>query len=210
MTPRQRRSRRQGTAFSELILSFVVLLPMLVGGASLGINMIRTMQAQQICRDAGSMSSRFVDFSIAGNRAMLLNMAAGLGITDTGGQGVIILSEITWISDTDCTAAGYNTSTCTNRLQYIIGKRVYIGNSSLRASSYGTPNESAIDATTRQTKSANRYTDSTVRAPNFGSTLVLADEEVAYVAEVYVKGAAWAASGMAGFAGNDIYTRVVF
>jgi hypothetical protein len=40
--------------------------------------------------------------------------------------------------------------------------------------------------------------------------LTLSQGEVAYVAEVFVKGAAWSASGMAGFAGNSIYTRVIF
>lgn len=208
MKLRTARSRRRGSAFSELILSMVVLLPMLVGGASLGINLIRTIQVQQLCRSTGSMASRFVDFTVAGNREMLLSTAGGLGITDTGGNGVIILSEVTWISDLDCTAAGYTTANCTNRLQYVIGRRIYIGDKTLRDSSFGTPNEAGINQTTR--KINNVYTDTSCRASGFGTVLALNDEEVTYVAEVFVKGAAWSASGLAGFAGNSIYTRVFF
>ena len=138
LTLRKPRDRRNGSAFMELIMSMVVLLPMLVGGASLGINMIRVQQAQQLCRDAGSMYSRFVDFTILDNREMLLEMGKGLGINDSSGNGVIILSRVTWISANDCTAAGYTSDNCTNKNQYVITQRVYMGDKTLRSSSFGT------------------------------------------------------------------------
>src|SRR5467141_2852132 len=85
MNNRGSRQTEKGTEILEfaLVVSFI-LVPLLLGVVVIGINLGRAVQVAQVARDGGSMYVRGVDFSQAGNQAVLARLGQGLGLTTTG------------------------------------------------------------------------------------------------------------------------------
>ena len=135
-TPRRR--KQSGSAIVELAIVFPMLTMMLFAVVGLGVMLGRFIVAEQICRDVAHMYSDGVDFSQASNQNIIIQqLAAGTGITATGGNGIIILSQILTVYQADCTASAV--SNCANVGLPVFTQRLYIGKQSLKASSYGTP-----------------------------------------------------------------------
>jgi Flp pilus assembly protein TadG len=197
--------RRRGNELVEFSLVATLLLPMLFGTFVLGMNLARSIQVTQLSRDTGHMYARNLDLADTSNRQIVLRLARGLNITDTGGTGVIILSTIMYAAQAQCDAAGLSTTQCTNRNQYVVIHRIVIGRTAARASAFGTPASGLIDSTTG--KVAHYLTDMSARAPGFGNVLTLAAGEVAYVTEVWVPSPDYA---MPGFQSTGVYSRTVF
>jgi hypothetical protein len=195
MTARTKSER--GSALVEFGLSMAFLLPILLALVAFGINLGNLLQSTQIVRDVDHMYAQGVDFSQTANQNIAVNLVQGLGgMTTSGGNGVIILSQIIQVYAADCTAGGYTTSQCTNLGSTVFLNRLVIGNSSLRASNYGTPTASFISAggnigsTDYLAQAADKATGfTTVLSPNLtainGSTAYLADNQIAYVVEGY-------------------------
>ncbi len=203
VSPGRRRGQR-GNELIEFALVASFLLPLLFGTVVVGLNLSRSIQVTQVSRDAGHMYSRGVDFSDAGNKALIERLAQGLNIRVTGGTGVVILSTIMFVGDAQCTAAGLSGTACTNRYFPVITNRLVIGNSSARASSFGTPNSSLIAA---DGDVSNYLTNTSTRADGFGSVLSLQAGETAYVSEVYVPSSDF---GLPGYETTGVYSRTVF
>ena len=201
----RRRQSRRGNALIEFALVSVFLAPLLLSTVSLGLNLSRTIQVTQVVRDAASMYSRFVDFSLSGNKDMLVRLATGLGMTASGGNGVVILSKVTYIASNDCTAAGYNSSTCTNMNQYVVMNRVVVGNTSFHASAFGTPGGSSLDT---NGDALLPFTDTSLRATGFSNVVTLSSGEYAFVSEGFFTGISWTVSGQN--VGNQIASRAIF
>src|SRR5205085_3744041 len=111
-----RRSRESGSSILEL----AIVLPMIgltfFGTMGLGIMIGRYVQVVHVARDIAHIYSSGVDFTTAGPRNMLTQkLALGAGMTDTGGNGVVILSKISTVYLADCTAAGYTSGQCANQ-----------------------------------------------------------------------------------------------
>ena len=111
--------------------------------------------------------------SQAGNKAIIVNIAAPMGMTSaTAGSGVVILSKIQQISDTDCSGAGLGGSSCSNDGKDVITNRIVIGNSAY-TSHYGTPNSSLMDSqgtlSSGSSSSQGYLNNSTAVATGFGS-----------------------------------------
>jgi Flp pilus assembly protein TadG len=207
ITRQNRKSRQRGNTMIEFALAMTFLIPLMVGSFTLGINLMRTIQVTQLCRDAGSMYSRSVDFTLTGSQTMLVKMATGLGMTLTGGNGNVILSKVTFISDADCTGQGLAGAACSNRGKYVFMQRIYVGNKALRSSAFGTPNESGINATTRLVN--NIYTDTSAQCNGFGTILTMTSTaDSSYLVETFFQGAGWNLPGTN--IGNQIYTRGIF
>ena len=92
--------RKRGSALIEFTLvgSFV-FLPMLAGLATVGMSMVMALQVASLNSNAGQMLASGVDFTQATNVALLLQAAGSLasgsdGISASGGNGLIILSQI--------------------------------------------------------------------------------------------------------------------
>jgi hypothetical protein len=178
---------------------------MLFGTFVLGMNLTRGIQVTQVCRDSGHMYVRQVDFSQPGNQDMLVRLAQGLGLQRTGGNGVVILSKMTYIGDAQCTAAGLVGAQCVNRYQHVIMQRIVIGNSAQRSSAYGTPNSGLLDASGNV---QNYITETSARAVNFSNTLTLGPGELAYVSEAYFPSPDY---DMPGFqTGTGVAARAIF
>ena len=141
---RQRKVR--GGAAIEFAFVLLVLLPLLLGTGAVGVNLVRTLQTVQLARDAGHMYARGLDFSQAGNQTILLSVGGSLGLTTntSTSTAVVILSALTYVDDSACTAAGAATggvhnSSCTNYGKWVFTQRLQIGNSTLRSSAMGSP-----------------------------------------------------------------------
>jgi hypothetical protein len=177
-----------GSALIEFLLcTSLLIVPMLLGTAVLGLNLVRDIQVTELCRDATHMYSQGVDFTQTSYQTELFKIAQGLNITSTGGNGVIILSTITYVDSTACAAGGYSDSNCTNLNYTVFTRQVVIGNSSLYTSVFGTPpvDTSNSDNVTQ----ANYLTNSAARASNFSPQILTlsSSTQFAYVGEVYFK-----------------------
>ncbi len=142
VTPRRR--KQSGSTILELAIIFPLLTLLLFGTVGLGVMLGRFITAEQICRDAAHMYSDGVDFSQTNNQNIIIQqLANGTGITATGGNGIIIFSQIQTVYQADCNAAS---QTCTNLGLPVFVQRLYIGKQSLKSSTFGTPAAGDMDA----------------------------------------------------------------
>jgi len=201
----EKRKRQRGSAIVEFALVAVFLTPILVSMITVGFNTSRAIQVTQVTRDAASMYARFVDFSIQDNQEILVRLTQGMGMTLTGGNGVIILSKVTYIADADCTAGGKTGADCTNRNKYVIRNRIVVGNKSYHASNLGTPSNTSLAS---NGDALNILTDATLQSNNFSTLLTLGTGEYAFVAESFFDGIAWTvpSTGL----GNQLAARWIF
>jgi len=199
MQPRGRKSER-GNSVLEFALVAMPLVTMLLGVVVVGLNLGRSVQCSQVCRDTGSMYVRGVDFSRDGNKDILVRMAQGLGITRTGGTGVIILSKVTWVPASQCTALSL--SPC-NSNRHVVTQRIVIGNQALRASALGTPNSGLIDSS----GIVSNYMQEGSAVANLVG-LQLSQNEFAYVAESYFSSPDYDLPGFQ--SGSGVYSRSIF
>jgi len=156
------RRKSRGVSIVEMTFIFLILLPLLLGTAGIGINMLRSLQVIQLARDAGHMYARGVDFTVATNQQILANVGSGLGLNTTSGTGnaVVILSKINYVDKGVCASASMvdalgNPSGCTNYRKWVFSQRLILGNSGLRSSNFGTPSSpGTIDVVAQATDPA--------------------------------------------------------
>jgi hypothetical protein len=190
----------------EFALCMSFLTPLLLGTFNAGMNLGQNLQVTQLARNAGHMYVRWVDFSLPSTQDMIVRLGQGLNLARSGGDGVVILSQITVPVDADCTAASISLSACTNRNLPVFTHRNAFGNTSLRPSAFGTPRAPLADAT--GAISPNSYlTDPAARASNWTQVLALQTGEVAFVAEVYVRSPAW---DVGGNSAEGVYARAIY
>jgi Flp pilus assembly protein TadG len=159
-----------------MLLEFAVVAPCLVmlffGTVGLGIMLGRYIQAEFACRDIAHMYSDGVDFTQTTPQNIIVQqLAAGTGITATGGTGVVILSQVMTVYQADCNASGY-TSQCTNLGIPVFTQRIYVGNSTLHSSAFGTPTSTLMDSEGNISPSVYiTNSDSSVQATGFATAL---------------------------------------
>ena len=189
------RGLQKGFAILEFAAVAPFLVIVLLGVVSIGFMLSRSIQVSQITRDAGHMFFDGVDFSISGNQKVIGRLGAGVGLAldstgtiNTSGNGVVILTQMIVVGGGECAAAGYTSpySSCPNYHQLVIEKRVVIGNPALRASSFGAPLTTLLqaDGTVRP---ADFCSDASVLVPTGAppQSLGLADGQYTYGVESY-------------------------
>jgi len=180
-------SKRRGSSGIEFALSSLFWVPLLTGTLVIGTNVIKANQVVHLCRDIGHMWAYGVDFSQTSAQNMMAQLAQGLSFNTNGtGNGVVILSNVTFIGNLQCNAAGFaaNTTACPNLNQAVFTRRVVVGKSSLRNSNFGTPPSGIIG--TRGFIAATDYcTNTNDRASNFIQLLPLAAGETTSLTETY-------------------------
>jgi hypothetical protein len=204
------KNKQKGNELIEFGLASVLLLPLFLLSFVTSMNLIRGNQTAQLARDIGSLYIHGLDFSLTANQDLAVRLAHGLNLQDgassSSSDGVIILSQMTYIGTPTCTANGFNSSTCTNQNQYVFTQRLVIGNSSLTTSRLGTPTASINSAGMVQ----NYLTDSGART-NTGFASIwnpgLTDGQYVYACEVYFTGPNL---GLATVGNGATYTRVFF
>lgn len=180
------RKRREGNAIIEfaLVISFLGML--LMGTFSIGMTLTKSVQAGVIARDAGAMFMRYVDFTLTGNKDILVRLANGMQMTASGGNGVVIMTQIMKIGEIECAAGGLSTGACPNYNRPVVIKRMMVGNAALYTTTYGTPTPSIIQAD-GTISTTNYLNDASVRADNFGSVMNLNQGENAFISEAYFR-----------------------
>ena len=160
MKRRINRRNQKGAAIVEFSMVSVVMIPLLVGTAGYGVNMIRNLQTIQLARDAGHMFARGADFSQPGNKTIIASLGSDVGMTTNGStsNAVVILSSLVYIDKAMCAADGKvdasgNPLGCTNYTKWAFSRRLTIGDATMRTSNLGSPlqtgpNPVIVDAAT--------------------------------------------------------------
>lgn len=199
----KKRPREKGSAIVEFVLSVSVFwVPLFMGTLVLGFNLVRAIQVTQVCRDAAHMYSYGIDFTQSSYQTLLANLSTGLSLNVSGdsgpfgntsnlGSAVVILSTITYVDQTACTAGGYSSSSCTNLGKTVFTKQVVLGSTNLHASAFGTPASTDLDSS-GDVSAAGYLTHSASRATNFNPNVLplTSSTQFAYVAEVWVSSSA--------------------
>jgi hypothetical protein len=194
-----------------LLATGLLIVPIFFGIIMIGMSLILANQVTEVCRDTGHMFAYGVDFSQASSQTLVTQqLAQGLNMTPTGGKGVIYLSTITYVDGTSCSAAGLqaNSANCPNINQTVVIKRLTIGNTGIRGSSFAPSITPSIIGSNGDISSANYLTDTSVRAPSFSNLITLSVGQDAYVAEMFVNppaGGLWSL-----FSSNVVTARSVF
>lgn len=183
----------RATSVPMYALGAIFLVPLTIGVLMVSSSANRNDHANQISRDIASMYAQGVDFSNPANQNIAVNVAEGLGVNLRAGQGVLILSKLRVVHESDCASMGLGT--CANKGYAVVTQRFVIGRKGLRASSFGSPG--GIDPTTGAVR--NWAGDVTARAQDFPATLK--PGEFTFAAECYLS---------AGDTGNGIYSRAMF
>ena len=202
----RRRGQRGNTVIEfAIVISFLALL--LMGTFSVGMTLTKSVQAGGVARDAGAMFMRYVDFTLSGNRDMLVRLANGMNMSTSGGNGVVIMTQIQMIGTTECAAGGLSTGACPNYNRPVVIKRMIVGNTTLYTTTFGNPTPSLIQSDGTIT-TTNYLNDTSVRADAFSAVMTLNAGEYAYVSEAYFK---TPEIDMPGFRDNTyVYQRNIF
>jgi len=190
----------------EFCLSVALWTAVLMGLSTVGLNLIRALQVEQVCRDAGRLYGAGLDFTQAGNQNLLIMLATGLNVTAGGGNGVFVFSTVEYIDTPQCTAGGLG-GNCPNLGQYVFIQRVVVGNAGLLSSQFGTPSAGIIGVSGNIASSA-YLTNGSARAAGFGSLLSLTGGQVAYLTESYFSSPDFAWGSY--MSGAGVYERKIF
>jgi hypothetical protein len=152
---KMKKTSEKGASVIEFVFITLTLVPTLIGVGAIGVDLLRTLQTEQLARDAGHMFARGVDFSATGNQQILANIGSSLNLSATAGSGnaVVILSTLTFVDRAACATGGAvdssgNPSGCVNLGKWVFTQRLTIGNSSVRSSAIGNPTGVAINSMT--------------------------------------------------------------
>ena len=212
------RSRR-GNTIIEFGLVAIFLVPLFLGTINLGLSLGYNLQVSQISRDAGHMYVRQLDFSLDASKEIVVRMASGMGMTKTGGKGVVLLTKVLYIGDDQCAAGGLAQGSCPNWGRAVIVQRHTIGDTSLRTSSIGSPPAGLI-LTGPDANSGLKAGD--ILPSDYltqGSVVTTAAEallpgmlagETAYIVESYFKTPDWSLKQSYTQTAEGVYARAVF
>lgn len=186
----------------------------LLGVVGIGLTLGYAIQVNQLTRDTGHMFFDGVDFSLTSNQNIVGRLSNGMGLASDSvgdinatGNGVIVLTQVIEVGANECNLANLsaNTSSCPNLGQLVIEKRIVIGNSSLRTSSFGSPTAALIQSDGSITPS-NYCTNSSVVVPSTSAaaTLSLAADQYSFIVESY-----FVTPALSRFFGNAAYSYVM-
>jgi len=230
-----RRRRQSGTQILEFALVALIYVPLLLGTFVTGMNLIRSNQVNQVCRDLADMYIHGADFSTYAMQQLAQRLAYGLNLqigasftgnlssnTGNGGDGLVTITQVMYVgstTDPNCVAAG--ASNCANHDNFVYTQRVDLGNATLAAQNppaLGTPAGGMVVSAAGIVQ--NPVTDSRAQLPagaqttmknlwqvSAGGQTPLVDGQVVYVVEVYVSSASLS---MGSFPGNGVYARYFF
>lgn len=68
---RKQNNSQRGASVIEFAFITFTLVPLLIGAGVVGVNLVRTLETEQLARDAGHMYARNIDFSSSGNQQIL-------------------------------------------------------------------------------------------------------------------------------------------
>src|ERR1700680_4393500 len=162
----QRRSIQfRASSIAMYTLGAIFLVPLSIGVLLVNSNASQNDHVKQISHDIGSMYAQGMDFSRSANQTIALRVGEGLGMDVRAGKGVLILSKIRVVHDTDCQDPAPRV--CVTKGYAAVAQRYVMGNPALRASSFGTP--AYLYAVTGNVQ--NWLNDPSARAQDFPASL---------------------------------------
>ncbi len=230
----RRRETQSGQEILEFGLVAVVLVPMLIGAFVVGMNLIRSIQCNQVCRDLDSMYIHGGDFSTyplqqeAQRLAQGLNLQIGASFAGNqqsnaanAGNGLVTVTQIMWIGSTtsaSCVAVG--ASKCANANSFVYTQQIQFGNgtlANLSVVSLGTCPAAIMNASgvvqnyvtnvQAQIVGAAQANLKSLWQVSNGATTPLTDGQVAYVVETYFQSPDLSVGSLSG---NGVYARYFF
>jgi hypothetical protein len=140
----RRRKTQSGQEIMEFGLAAVLLVPVLIGSFVVGMNLIRSIQCNQVCRDLDSMYIHGGDFSTYPLQQEAQRLAQGLNLQmpsfagnqnsnlGTLGNGLVTVTQIMWIgSTTSANCVASLPAVCTNANSFVFTQQIQFGNSNL-------------------------------------------------------------------------------
>ena len=206
----EHRSRPQkGQEIIEFAFVALLFAPLFLGMFVIGMNLIMSIQANNMVRNLGDLYIHGADFSTYPYQQLAQRMGTGLNLqmpsfsgnlqsnTGSTGDGIIWITQVMYVGATtgpNCVAAG--SGKCTNHDSFVFMQRIVFGNSSLTSqhgSSMGDPSGATISS---QGSVSNPVTDAKAKLPPGGQSAMvalwqtsangqapLADGQVFYAAE---------------------------
>jgi hypothetical protein len=230
--------RRQKTQKGQEIVEFgfvaLLFVPLFLGSFVLGMNLIRSNQTNQVCRDLADIYIHGGDFSTYSMQTLAQRLAQGLDLeigssftgnqnanTSNSGNGLVTVTQIMWVgATTDPNCASVGGSNCTNHDSFVFTQQVQFGNGTLASSStvtLGTPTGATL---TNAGIVQSTLTDSHAKLASGPQAAMqglwqtttngqasLKDGQVIYIVEVYFQSPDLSVGSLAG---NGVYARYFF
>jgi hypothetical protein len=237
MATERRRKTQSGQEIFEFALILLLLVPTFLGAFIVGMNLIRSIQCNQMCRDLTDMYIHGADFSTYSMQQMAQRLAQGLNLqigssfsgnsnsnNSGSGNGLVTVTQIMYVgtlTEPNCQAAIQAGNTCTNTNNFVFTQQIVFGNEGLansRTQSLGTP----VGATlTTAGIVQNPVTDTHAKLPSTAQTAMqslwqssssngqmpLDDGQVVYIVETYFQSPDLSVGSLAG---NGVYARYFF
>lgn len=237
MATARRKKTQSGQEIFEFALVGILLVPIFLGAFVVGMNLIRSIQCNQVCRDLDDMYIHGADFSTYPLQQEAQRLAQGLNLqisafsgdtngnaqsnTSNSGNGLVTVSQIMWIGGTtsaSCVAVG--ASNCTNQSSFVFTQQIQFGNGTLANSSTVTVGQCPSAVMNDSGVVQNYITDSraqltgtaqtamqTLWQSGAGGTTALSDQQVVYIVETYFQSPDLSIGSLAG---NGVYARYFF
>jgi hypothetical protein len=182
-----RRPLQKGQEIIEFAFVALLFAPMFLGMFVIGMNLIMSIQANNMVRNLGDLYIHGADFSTYPYQQLAQRMGTGLNLqmpsftgnvqanTGSGGDGMIWITQVMYVgatTDPNCVAAG--AGNCTNHDSFVFTQRIEFGNSTLATqhpSSMGEPTGATISS---QGSISNPVTDVTAKLPPTGQAAMVA------------------------------------
>jgi hypothetical protein len=233
-----RRKTQSGQEIFEFSLILLLLVPTFLGAFIIGMNLIRSIQCQQVCRDLTDMYIHGADFSTYSMQTMAARLAQGLNLqigasfsgnsnsnNSSAGNGLVTVSQIMWVgatTDPNCAAAIASGNACSNTENFVFTQQVIFGNESLATSSnqsLGSPTGATLstagivqnpvtDTHAKLTSAAQTAMQTLWQQSNANGQQPLIDGQVVYIAETYFQSPDL--SQVSALAGNGVYARYFY
>jgi hypothetical protein len=230
----RRRRTQSGQEIVEFGLVAVLLVPMLIGAFVVGMNLIRSIQCNQVCRDLDSMYIHGGDFSTYPLQQEAQRLAQGLNLqigasfagnqqsnSANAGNGLVTVTQIMWIGSTEsANCVGALPAVCTNANSFVYTQQLQFGNGTLANSnivSLGTcPSAIMNSSGVVQNYVTNAQADLAGAAQTNmqnlwqvtnGTNTPLTDGQVVYIVETYFQSPDLSVGSLAG---NGVYARYFF
>jgi hypothetical protein len=231
---KRNRSGERGVEILEFGLVLILFIPLLLGGLVTGMNLIRSIQNNQMCRDLADMYIHGADFSTQEMQQLAARLSQGLYLdvshystatpainTGNQGNGLVTISQIMYVgATTDGNCASLTNETCTNHDSFVFTQRIRFGNGTLASSAPSLLGDPSTTEITSLGVIKNPLTDAGARVPepqqsnmrslwqvSGGGRTPLQDGQVSYVVETFFGNPDL---GLGSFPGGGVYAKYFF
>ncbi len=235
MATERRKKTQSGQEIFEFALVVLLLVPAFLGAFIVGMNLIRSIQCNQMCRDLTDMYIHGADFSTYSMQTMAQRLAQGLNLqigssfagnsnsnTSNSGNGLVTVTQIMYVGTTtepNCVAVG--AGNCQNANSFVFTQQVVFGNGTLVSSStqsLGTPTGATLtnagivqnpvtDPHAQLAGTAQTAMQSLWQTTSGAGQQPLDDGQTVYVVETYFQSPDL---GVSALSGNGVYARYFF